>query len=534
MTAYTHTILRMKESSKRSLSVKQTDSWQTSSLVFLTTDGAVRLHMEGIRYELNAKDSVLIRSGIDVMIQSLSSEQVVIYTVTFDQFTLAHDAQNELVYKVNHDDLPDNGEVVKGSAVLFSYIKQIQTSQIIQEQTKWLEEIMFIFRKQSKPYNEKVHYSINMILQYMAEHYDQKLTRKDLAHKMGFHESYFSTFFKQSMGMSVTEYIAQIRIDEAKKRLLQTDDQVQIIARQVGYADSLYFSRKFRQKTGRTPSQFRMNRRPERIAAFQFVGSLVAIGIEPVCMDEETYLHSDILKEQLAGSLVINEHTPDDVFKSLQLDVIIVPNYYYSKPALIKRLEQIAPVLVLPYAGHHAVPEVLSIGRLLGRENEANDWVKRFEQHSQKARNTLSSFREKGETVAIYEMRGHDKVYMWSYEARGAFYLYETLGLKPPKAILEEVLLPNQHTVIPLERLGEYEADHMFFIVSDQYGWYKQMDKRMEESDVLRQLSAVKNGTFYPVKLEEFRFDEGERALLLMDRFVSQLTQPAYPTIVHM
>lgn len=55
-------------------------------------------------------------------------------------------------------------------------------------------------------------------------------------------------------------------------------------------------------------------------------------------------------------------------------------------------------------------------------------------------------------------------MYMWSYEARGAFYLYETLGLKPPKAILEEVLLPNQHTVIPLERLGEYEADHMFLL----------------------------------------------------------------------
>ncbi|MCY1120022.1 AraC family transcriptional regulator [Bacillus safensis] len=534
MAAYTHTILRMKESSERSLSVKQTNSWQTSSLMFLTTDGAVRIEMEGIQYELNAKDSVLIRSGIDVMVQSLSTEQVVIYTVTFDQFTLAHDAQNELVYKVNHDDLPDNGEVVKGSAVLFSYIKQIQTGQSVQEQTKWLEEMMHIFRKQSKPYNEKVHYSIDMILQYMAEHYNQKLTRKDLAHKMGFHESYFSTFFKQSMGLSVTEYIAQIRIDEAKKRLLQTDDQIQIIARQVGYADSLYFSRKFRQKTGRTPSQFRMNRSPQRIAAFQFVGSLAAVGIQPVCIDQDTYLHSDMLKEQLASSLVIDEHTPDDVFKSLQLDLIIIPNYFYSKHALIKRLERIAPVLVLPYAGGHVVQEVLSTGRLLGREKEADDWVKRFEHLSQKARNDLSSFREKGETVAIYEMRGHDKVYMWSYDARGAFYLYETLDLKPPKTILEEVLLPNQHTVIPLERLREYEADHMFFIVGVEHGWYDQMDQRMEESDVLRQLSAVKNGTFYPLKLEEFRFDEGERALHLIDRFVSRLTQAANPTIVHM
>lgn len=105
-----------------------------------------------------------------------------------------------------------------------------------------------------------------------------------------------------------------------------------------------------------------------------------------------------------------------------------------------------------------------------------------------------------------------------------AFYLYETLDLKPPKTILEEVLLPNQHTVIPLERLREYEADHMFFIVGVEHGWYDQMEQRMEESDVLRQLSAVKNGAFYPLKLEEFRFDEGERVLHLMNRFVSRLT----------
>ncbi|AVM23039.1 helix-turn-helix domain-containing protein [Bacillus pumilus] len=534
MTTRTHTILRMKESRERSLSVKQTVSWLTASPMFLTSDGSVLIEMEGLEYELNAKDSMLIRSGINVIIQSLSSEQVVIHTVIFDQFTLANDAQNELVYKVNYDDLPDNGEIVKGSATLFSYIKQMKRSQSIQEQVKWLEDIMRIFQRQSKPYTEKVHYSIEMILQYMAEHYEQKLTRKDLAHKMGFHESYFSTFFKQSMGQSVTDYIAQIRIDEAKKRLLQTDDQIQMIARQVGYTDSLYFSRIFKQKTGRSPSQFRNNRRPERIAAFQFAGSLVALGIRPVCIDRETFLHSDILKDQLPGSLVIDEHTPDDIFKSLQLDLIIIPNYYYSKPALIKRLERIAPVLVLPYGGGHAVQEVLFTGRLLGREKEADDWVRRFEYLSQKARDDLSSFREKGETVAIYEMRGHDKVYIWSYQARGSFYLYETLGLKPPKAIQEEVLRPNQHTVIPLERLREYEADHMFFIAGVQHGWYEQMDKRLEESDVLRQLSAVKNGTFYPLKLEEFRFDEGERALLLINRFVSKLTQKTYPTIVHM
>ncbi|CUB14724.1 hypothetical protein BN2127_JRS3_00047 [Bacillus safensis] len=89
MTTRTHTILRMKESKERSLSVKQTVSWHTSFPMFLTCDGSVRIEMEGLQYQLNAKDSMLIRSGINVMLQSLSNEQVAIYTITFDQFTLA-------------------------------------------------------------------------------------------------------------------------------------------------------------------------------------------------------------------------------------------------------------------------------------------------------------------------------------------------------------------------------------------------------------------------------------------------------------
>ncbi|MGX9292450.1 hypothetical protein ACSLGF_14870 [Bacillus sp. A015] len=185
MKSHTDTILYMKESGQRFLSMKQTVYWQTTSPVILTTDGAVRIEMEGIEYKLNAKDSVFVRSDIAVMMQSLDHAQVVIHTVSFEQYTLASNAQNELIYKLNHDDLPDNGELVKGSSLLFSYIKQIKACKSIQEQMKWLEDMIHIFRHQSQPYTENVHYSIEMILQYLAEHYDQKLTRKNSAHKMG-------------------------------------------------------------------------------------------------------------------------------------------------------------------------------------------------------------------------------------------------------------------------------------------------------------------------------------------------------------
>lgn len=53
---------------------------------------------------------------------------------------------------------------------------------------------------------------------------------------------------------------------------------------------------------------------------------------------------------------------------------------------------------------------------------------------------------------------------MWSFHARGAINLYKTLGLMPPEAIQEEVLKPDKHVVIPLERLADYAADHMFLL----------------------------------------------------------------------
>ncbi|MGE6675507.1 helix-turn-helix domain-containing protein [Bacillus pumilus] len=520
MNAQMETMLHVKKKIQMCLKAKQTNRWQTKSPSVLTADDTVVIQLEGMEYELDGGDSLFIRSHIPVVIRSLSNQQVTIFAVSFEHYMLTNDADDELIYKINYDTLPDNGQVVMGSPVLFHHIKRLSDPSYSESsQVKLLKLVLQIFQQQNEKTTHADHYSIQMILQYIAEHYQQELTRKDLAHKMGFNESYFSTFFKKSVGMSVTDYIAQIRMDEAKKLLFKTDEQVQAIAQRVGYTDSLYFSRKFRQKTGRSPSQYRLSRQPKRIAAFQFVGSLLALGVKPICMEEDIALYSDLLQGQLSDVFVIHEHTPDDVLKDMNLDLILMPDYFYTNIEWMKRMEKFAPVLVFPYSRLSPVEEVLCLGSLIGRSTEAKQWVERYEKQAQKERARLTPFLKKKETVALYEVRGHDKVYMWSFHARGAINLYKTLGLKPPEAIQEEVLKPDKHVVIPLERLADYAADHMFFIVAVRNGWYRHMDKRMMESDVLRNLPAVQNDTFYLLKLEEFRFGEGERAIEIMKRF---------------
>ncbi|WP_144501044.1 AraC family transcriptional regulator [Bacillus sp. WP8] len=128
-----------------------------------------------------------------------------------------------------------------------------------------------------------------MILEYMGEDYEKKVRRKELADKMGFDESYFWRFLKESMGVSVSEYIGEIGIDEGKKGVVERDDQIEMIGGEVGYRESLYLRRKLREKRGRWGSELGKNGRGEGIGGFEFVGLLGGVGIGGVWIVQDTF-----------------------------------------------------------------------------------------------------------------------------------------------------------------------------------------------------------------------------------------------------
>ena len=72
--------------------------------------------------------------------------------------------------------------------------------------------------------------------------------------------SYLSNLFRKEVGMTITEYVTNHRILHAADLLLTSMQPVKTIAKQVGFADVQYFSRVFKKKMGKTPSQFRLER----------------------------------------------------------------------------------------------------------------------------------------------------------------------------------------------------------------------------------------------------------------------------------
>lgn len=110
----------------------------------------------------------------------------------------------------------------------------------------WLEEKQYV---ESKP--------IRMAKHYIGEYYYQSLTLEVVSKEIGFNPTYFSTMFKKETGKNFSEYLKEVRIENAKTMLLNTEQSVEDISYAIGYLDIKYFSRLFKKLTGITPTEFR-------------------------------------------------------------------------------------------------------------------------------------------------------------------------------------------------------------------------------------------------------------------------------------
>jgi AraC-like DNA-binding protein len=92
-------------------------------------------------------------------------------------------------------------------------------------------------------------------------HIDQPLSLNRIADTLGVHPSYLSRTFKKAVGMTLTDYINRLRIEEAKYMLASSNESVAKIALSVGYNDPNYFSKVFMKLEHVTPHEYRKRKK---------------------------------------------------------------------------------------------------------------------------------------------------------------------------------------------------------------------------------------------------------------------------------
>lgn len=91
----------------------------------------------------------------------------------------------------------------------------------------------------------------------LQENYNKNISLEEICKQISVSKNYFSFLFKQEVGISVWTYLTELRLNAAKKLLIETDMKNYEIAKQVGYDNPSYFSMLFKNHESMTPREYR-------------------------------------------------------------------------------------------------------------------------------------------------------------------------------------------------------------------------------------------------------------------------------------
>ena len=99
--------------------------------------------------------------------------------------------------------------------------------------------------------------TMQAVLQYCAEHFSQNISLSSIVEELHLSRCYLSHLFNEQLGVHFKDYIHSLRISEACRLLINTNEELIQISEAVGYSSYRTFNRAFIKQVGMLPSQYR-------------------------------------------------------------------------------------------------------------------------------------------------------------------------------------------------------------------------------------------------------------------------------------
>ena len=105
--------------------------------------------------------------------------------------------------------------------------------------------------------NRVVSRHIVVAIDYIRSHIQENLTVESIADSLSLNSSYLSKLFKQEMGITLSRYIRDQKINVACNMLRHLDESSLTIANYLGFSSQSHFIQVFKKSTGMTPEEYR-------------------------------------------------------------------------------------------------------------------------------------------------------------------------------------------------------------------------------------------------------------------------------------
>lgn len=102
-------------------------------------------------------------------------------------------------------------------------------------------------------------HKMQQAIEYIQQNYNKDLNMAVVSNHISMNYSLFSLVFKEYTGMNFVNYVKELRVNEAKRLLINTDKKVNEISTLVGYENEKHFMKVFKTLYGVSPTEYRRN-----------------------------------------------------------------------------------------------------------------------------------------------------------------------------------------------------------------------------------------------------------------------------------
>lgn len=118
-----------------------------------------------------------------------------------------------------------------------------------------IDELLYSSSREQEGANK----AISDVKQYISKYYNKQITLKDASEYVHINPNYLSELFKKQTDTGFFDYLTQVRMENAKLLLLNTNKKIYQIGKEVGYEEAASFNRMFKKYAKISPKQFRLN-----------------------------------------------------------------------------------------------------------------------------------------------------------------------------------------------------------------------------------------------------------------------------------
>ncbi|HFI0942949.1 TPA: ABC transporter substrate-binding protein [Streptococcus suis] len=249
--------------------------------------------------------------------------------------------------------------------------------------------------------------------------------------------------------------------------------------------------------------------------AYSYTGYLLQLGIDVSSYSLDLEKNSPAFGDKLKD--VPQLTTADtEAIAAQKPDVILV----FAGDDNLETLKEIAPVIEITYGKSDYLKMLTDVGQIFGKEKEAQAWLDQWDKKVATAKEELKGLIDTSSIFTVMDFFDKNIFLYGNNFGRGGELVYRALGFAAPAKVQEDIINKEGWFGVSQEALPEYVGDYVLVNVNDKT---KEAAASLKESDIWKNLPAVKNGHVIEVDYNLFYFSDPMSLDLQIDAFVSAI-----------